>query len=162
MIELLASSGFPKTAALVAIAAWLTIAAGNNQRDKPTNWLLLGVMMRQDLLKDEPVLGQGLKDRRIDDPDFPKTALKVIIGAQILIAVLLWIAAIFSGLDWLGYIDGVVAAAAINVAVGAFFALWTTFLCGGLWFGYWIKTWHVQQVHFTLFIIALLLWQMTN
>lgn len=159
MIEILASSDFPRTAALVAIAAWLTIAVGNNRRDKPTNWLLLGAMVRQDLLKDEPVLGQGLKDRRIVDPGFPKLALRVVIAAQILIAILLWISALVSGLDWFGIIDGVIATAATNVAVGAFFALWTTFLCGGLWFGYWIKTWHVQQVHFTLFIIALLLWQ---
>jgi len=162
MIELFASPDFPRTAALVAIATWLTIAVLNNWRDQPTNWALLGTMMRQDLLKDEPVLGQGLKHRRIEDPEFPKKTLKIIIGAQVLIAMLLWIAAIVSGLDWLGYVDGIFAIATINIAVGAFFALWTIFLCGGLWFGYWIKTWHVQQVHFTLFIIALLLWQLAK
>ena len=162
MIELLASSDFPRTAALIAIAVWLTIAVGNNWRDKATNTTLLGVMIRQELLEDEPVVGQGLKDRRIEDPDFPDKALEMIIAAQIIVALLLWIAAILSGLAWIGVADATVATAFINVAIGFFFALWTAFLCGGLWFGYWIKTWHVQQVHFTLFIIGLLLWQLAG
>ena len=162
MIDLFASSAFPRTAALLAISCWLSIAVVNNRRDRPTNWALLGGMLRQDLLRDEPVLGQGLADRRIEDPAFPKRLLSLVIGAQIVIATLLWLSTLFSALHWIGVVERTVAVAVINVAVGAFFALWTTFLCGGLWFGYWIKTWHVQQVHFTLFIVALLLWQLAS
>jgi len=162
MIELLAAAEFARTSALIAVAIWLSIAIGNNRKDRPTNIQLLGVMMRMELLKDEPVLGKNLKDRCIDNTKFPGKALTAIVHSQILIAGLLWIAAIFSALDWFHLTDPIYAKAAINVAVGSFFALWTFFLCGGLWFGYWIKTSHVQQVHFTLFIISLLLWQLAS
>ncbi|MGL1922511.1 MAG: DUF2165 domain-containing protein [Hyphomicrobiales bacterium] len=162
MIELFASSDFPRTGALLAVSCWLTIAVINNWLDKPTNWLLLGTMMRQDLLKDEPVLGQGLKQRRILNPKAPKIALVFVIFAQVTIAILLWFATIYSFLGWVGFVDGLMVLAVINLAIGSFFGLWTIFLCGGLWFGYWIKSPQVQQVHFSLFIISLLLWQLAN
>jgi hypothetical protein len=53
-----------------------------------------------------------------------------------------------SGLD--------LAIARANGALGAFLGLWLFFLCGGLWFGYWMKMGPVQQVHLTLMVIALL------
>ena len=162
MIEFLASSDLPRTAALIATAAWLTIGVTNNMRDGETNVLLLGTMMRMDLLKDEAVLGQGLIDRATTGDGRARAALRWVVRSQVLIAGLLWIAALLSLGDWIGIVEPILAVAAINVGVGAFFALWTTFLCGGLWYGYWIKTSHVQQVHFTLFIISLLLWQLAT
>lgn len=162
MLDLLAAPGLPRSAALIAIAAWLSIAVTNNRRDKSTNVLLLGTMFRMDLLRDEKILGQGLSDRRVEGDGLARTALAWVIRAQTVIALLLWIAAALSVGDWLGVSDPVLARAAVNVAIGSFFALWTTFLCGGLYFGYWIKTPHVQQVHFTLFIISLLLWQLAG
>lgn len=162
MIELLASPDLPRTAALLAIAAWLTIAVSNNRNDGETNVFLLGTMMRMDLLVDEKILGQGLVHRKKLGDALARTALKWVIRAQLFIVALLWIAATFSALNWFGLLDDTLAIAAINVSIGFFFALWTTFMCGGLYFGYWIKTHHVQQVHFTLFIIALLLWQLAN
>ncbi len=162
MLALLASPDLPRTAGLLAVAAWLTLAVSNNRRDNGTNVLLMGTMFRMDLLKDEAVLGQGLMHRRVQGEGMARTALRWVIRAQILIALLLWMAAIASGATWLGYLDDISTDAMINVAVGSFFALWTMFLCGGLYYGYWIKTPHVQQVHFTLFIIALLLWQLAH
>ena len=162
MLELLASPNLPRSAAMIAVATWLTIAVINNMRDKGTNVLLLGTMFRMDLLKDEPILGQGLRDRRAKGEGLARSMTKWVIRAQVGICVLLWGAATLSVLDWLGLCDPIYAIAAINVAVGSFFALWTGFLCGGLYYGYWIKTPQVQQVHFTLFIISLLLWQMAS
>ena len=162
MIELLASPDLPRTAALVAIAAWLSIVVTNNRKDGETNVLLLGTMMRMDLLADEKVLGQGLILRRATGDALARRALKWVIRSQVLIVVLLWAAAGFSTANWLGLAEETHAVAAINVAIGAFFALWSVFMCGGLYFGYWIKTPHVQQVHMTLFIVGLLLWQLAN
>ncbi len=162
MLKLLASPDLPRTAALLAIAAWLTIAVANNRKDGETNVLLLGTMMRMDLLADEKVLGQGLIHRRATGEAMARSALNWVIRAQLLIVVSLWIAAAFSAADWLGVADEITAVAMINLSIGLFFALWTVFMCGGLYFGYWIKTPHVQQVHFTLFIIGLLLWQLAN
>lgn len=162
MLDLLAAPELPRSAALIAIAVWLSIAVTNNRRDKSTNVLLLGTMFRMDLLRDEKILGQGLSDRRVEGDGLARAALAWVIRAQFLIAFLLWGAAALSVGDWLGLSDPTLARAAINVAIGAFFALWTTFLSGGLYFGYWIKTPHVQQVHFTLFMISLLLWQLAG
>lgn len=162
MIELLASPDLPRTAGLLAIAAWLSIAVTNNRKDEGTNVLLLGAMMRMDLLVDENVLGQGLIHRRKTGDALARASLKWVIRSQLLIALLLWGAAGFSGANWIGLVDDMITTAAINVAVGAFFVLWTVFLCGGLYFAYWIKTPHVQQVHLTLFMIGLLLWQLAN
>ena len=33
--------------------------------------------------------------------------------------------------------------------------LWGGFLCGGLWFGYWIKQGAMQMVHMTLFMLGI-------
>jgi len=162
MIELLASPDLPRSAALIAVAAWLSIAVFNNLRDNETNVLLLGTTFRMDLLKDEVILGQGLRDRRAEGEALARTAMRWVIRAQVVICVLLWGAAVVSVLDWVGIGEPVYALAAVNVAVGSFFALWTTFLCGGLYYGYWIKAPQVQQVHFTLFIISLLLWQLAS
>lgn len=162
LLESLASPDLPRTAGLLAISAWLTIAVSNNWKDRETNVLLLGTMMRMDLLADEKILGQGLIHRRKKGDALARAALKWVIRAQVFIVVLLWIAAAFSAANWLGFADDTIAVAMINVSIGFFFALWTTFMCGGLYFGYWIKTHHVQQVHFTLFIIGLLLWQLAN
>ncbi|MFY0681439.1 MAG: DUF2165 family protein [Thalassovita sp.] len=162
MLTLLASPDLPRTAALLAISAWLTMAVLNNFKDRGTNVLLLGTMMRMDLLIEEDTLGQGLVHRRMAGEAPAQTALTWVLRAQVLIVVLLWMAGVFSAADWLGLMDETLAVATINVAIGCFFALWTLFMCGGLYFGYWIKTPHVQQVHFTLFIIGLLLWELAN
>ena len=158
MLETLASVGLPRTGGLVAMAAWLSIAVYNNVRDKGTNLYLLGAMFRMDLIKTDPNVGNDLEDRAIDDPDAPERAIRAVIAAQVGIGALLWAAAVLSAASWLVGFDPLVMRAVGNVAIAAFFGLWTFFLCGGLWFGYWIKTSHVQQVHFTLFIISLLLW----
>ena len=79
MIEFLASSDLPRTAALIATAAWLTIGVTNNMRDGETNVLLLGTMMRMDLLKDEAVLGQGLIDRATTGDGRARAALRWVV-----------------------------------------------------------------------------------
>ena len=162
MLDLLASPGMPRAAALIAIATWLSIAVNNNRRDRGTNLLILGTMLRMDLLRDEEALGQGLTDRRLEGDGLARKALSWVIAAQAVIAVMLWVAAATSTLAWLQLCDQIVAQAVTNIAVGSFFALWTAFLCGGLHYGYWIKTPQIQQVHFTLFIVSLLLWQMAH
>jgi len=47
---------------------------------------------------------------------------------------------------------------AINIAnysLSAFMSMWFFFLCGGFWFGYWIKTPQIQEVHMKLIIISI-------
>jgi predicted small integral membrane protein len=137
------------------LAAWLSLAVANNIRDRQTNIVLLGRMMRMDELLEDTELGLGLRQRAIiRGSRLPSLSLSIVIVVQIVIAALLWRGA---ALLWLTLIGGDVFAAinAATLAVCAFTALWFAFLTGGLWFGYWIKMPQVHQVHLTLLTISI-------
>lgn len=51
---------------------------------------------------------------------------------------------------------------AANIALSMFAAMWLVFLCGGLWFGYWIKQGPIQGVHFTLLILSVACMMLVN
>ncbi len=42
-----------------------------------------------------------------------------------------------------------------TLALTCFLMLWMGFICGGLWFGYWLKQGAIQSVHMTLILITL-------
>lgn len=138
------------------LAAWLTIAAINNGTDAGTNIHLLTSMMSMEGLIENSILGNGLEWRSIDSPVLAKVLLTIIVIVQFSISFLLWRAAWMQ----LQYIQGKVSIGAAidagNYAAMAFMALWLFFLCGGLFFGYWMKFGGPQGVHFTLLIISIL------
>ncbi|MCY1380066.1 hypothetical protein D9M69_678510 [compost metagenome] len=41
------------------------------------------------------------------------------------------------------------------MALTCFLLLWFGFVCGGLWFGYWMKQGPIQSVHMTLILIGI-------
>jgi len=47
------------------------------------------------------------------------------------------------------------AARRVIFALTCFLTSWLVFICGGLWFGYWLKQGAMQSVHMTLILIAL-------
>lgn len=151
-----ASSLFPPAIALFALAAWLSFAVLNNIRDPNTNRHLLGQMFTMQMLAEDPNLGKGLLKRSIDSRGFPVVVLGAVVAIQLLLAAALWVAAISVGMAWIGRLETEIAVAVANLAIAGFTALWSLFLCGGMWFGYWMKMWQVQQVHLTLFVIGLL------
>ncbi|MBZ0139944.1 MAG: DUF2165 domain-containing protein [Pseudorhodoplanes sp.] len=151
-----ASSLFPIVVLLFALAAWLSFAVLNNIRDPNTNRYLLGQMFTMQLLAEDPDMGKGLLKRSIESRRFPAVALGAVVAVQLILAAALWIAAGCMGFAWLGWLETEIAVAVANLAIAGFTALWSFFLCGGMWFGYWMKMWQVQQVHLALFIIGLL------
>jgi predicted small integral membrane protein len=147
----------PGVVALAGLAAWMSVAVGNNIVDRGTNIHLLGVMFKMELLRDEPVLGRGLAGRARTSSRFARAALTGVIIAQVIIAALLWLAAGALICAWTGQVARPVAVGLANLAVASFLGLWVLFLTGGLWFGYWMKMPQVQQVHLSLLTIALLM-----
>ena len=143
---------FAKAAYLGWLGLWLCLAAWNNLVDAQTNRTLLGNLLRMKPLRDEPAMGHGLWHRTIDNEALIKALLFAIVLVEFVSAgLLLWAAA---GIAYAGITVATLAAA--DLALTCFGALWCVFLTGGLWFGYWMKTWHVQQVHFTLVTLSLL------
>jgi hypothetical protein len=90
------------------------------------------------------------------NPNSAINALRAVVAVQIIVALLLWIATAAILAWWFGVMNRDVALATANIAIVGFLGLWTSFLCGGLWFGYWMKMPQVQQVHLSLFTIALI------
>lgn len=151
-----------KTGLLLGLAIWLSLIAFNNATDPATNTALLRQTITMDALQANPEMGNGLQWRAW--PASLATPMLVgVIVAQSIIALLLWRAATLFGLRTLrtdsrspdpGVFSREIAAA--NLALGAFMSLWFFFLCGGLWFGYWIEMGPVQGVHMTLLMVTLL------
>lgn len=155
-MQLFSSGFFPAAAMLLALAAWLSLAVTNNIRDPGTNRHLLGQMFRMELLRGDPHMGQGLLHRASADQRLPEFVLRLVIVVQLALAAALWLAGLGLLAAWAGAIDQRSAVGGANLALAGFMGLWTFFLCGGMWFGYWMKTPQVQQVHLALFVIALL------
>lgn len=143
---------------LCGLASWMSLAVFNNIIDRGTNTTLLHRMLSMSLLKADPELGEGLEDRAIDRKETSALLLRLVIVVQVLISLLMIVGAALFILGVLNgspqdYKRGVSAA---TLGLSAFGSLWFFFLCGGLYFGYWMKMPQVQQVHLSLVIITLL------
>jgi len=142
---------------LFFISTWLSIAVINNLTDPNTNIHLVTNTLTMSLLQNQgEILGQGLLWRAL-----PKSWVVYlyygIVLAQFSIAYLLWN-------SWFRYVFAYYkkdqlkidcAVKKVLTALTCFLALWLAFICGGLWFGYWLKQGAMQSVHMTLILIAL-------
>ncbi len=101
-------------------------------------------------------MGGGLVRRAIKSERLPRLVLTLVIAYQLLTAgVMLRAAYTLTGVGF-----GWRAATSLdwelaNAALLLFAAMWFAFLCGGLWFGYWITMPSVQTVHLLKLIATL-------
>lgn len=143
-----------KIFSILGLACYLSIATLNNFVDQSTNRYLLKQMTSMELLQKDPIFGQGLIKRAIHSEHFVNYLLNLIIIIEATISFLL-----FYGAYLLIRTDSnhiLFAINKCNFAVVCFMSLWFFFWCGGLWFGYWMKTGQIQEVHMRLIIISLL------
>jgi predicted small integral membrane protein len=146
-----------QTLILTWAAAWLTLVVTNNINDFGTNRSLIAAMFSMDELAADAVLGNGIEWRAMPE-GLAVPALIGVIAYQLLSITLLWRGAVFA-IKTLLRRDPVLPARALraaNLGLTAFAGLFVVFLCGGMWFGYWMKMGPVQMVHLTGLIIALL------
>ncbi len=144
-----------KICLLAGLGVWLCIALTNNILDKKTNRYFIYEMLSMSLISADPNVGQGLMQRACHDKKRAAQLLAVIIIIQCMIAALLLFSAATLLMNLLGY-SILIAIPLANIALLGFLLLWFCFLCGGLWYGYWIKMGQIQLVHFILLIISLL------
>lgn len=145
-----------KLVLVAGLALWLTIIVLNNVTDRGTNVRLIGRMMGMDEIKEDPLMGNGLQWRAIKSVVVHRLALCAVVVLQVVAVALLWRAAYLFLATTLGFGSVAAAVSAANLALVPFVALWFFFLCGGLWFGYWMKMGPVQQVHLTLLVVSML------
>lgn len=145
------------------LALWVGVACFNNIIDKATNRFLLGAMFAMQLLKEDGQLGQGLLRRSWENKKKRVNFLLwLIVGIQAVISLLLCISASLLFLSVFNSHYQSISILMANWSLLSFMGLWLGFLCGGLWFGYWIKMGHVQVVHLLLLIISLLAVDVVN
>lgn len=138
------------------IGIWFTLAVFNNIFDFQTNKLLIGRVMSMCDIKEDPVLGNRLQWRSIENPSWHRSVLMGVILYQLAVVCKMLIT---------GYMvievmltGGSISADLqndINLALGMLLVLWFGFLIGGLWFGYWIKMQQIQTSHILLTILTL-------
>ncbi len=147
-----------KTLFLSGLSLWFTLAIVNNLTDPGTNIHLIGQMMRMDLIKEDPNMGNGLQWRAVSATLVHKIVFSCVVLAQIVAAILLWRASIaFLGIT-MDFTNAPTLARAIylgNLGLGAFATIWICFWSGGMWFGYWMKMPQVQQVHMMLLVMSM-------
>lgn len=136
---------------------WLTVAVVNNIVDRKTNVVLLQNMLSMKLLKADPLMGNGLESRSIENRFMVDALLTVVVVVQLIIIVLMWCGTLLYAYEvWGGSSFGGVHGLSIAIiGIMTSIMLWFFFLCGGLYFGYWIKTPHLQQTHLAVLIVSL-------
>lgn len=147
---------FSRLVLLCGLALWMSIAALNNLTDPETNRFFVGSTLSMQLLKDDPVLGLGLRWRAWS-VEWVSAVVYAVAAYQVVVSALLWRATLTYVHAWLRC-DRALLNLARNRAVLAltcFLALWLGFTGGGLWFGYWMKQGAIQSVHMTLILISL-------
>ena len=149
-------SAFSRFVLLFGLAAWLTIAATNNLTDPLTNRLFLGQTLSMEMIKTEPVIGSGLTWRAWP-AQWAQDILHGILIFQYFTASLLWYAAgSYARAIAQNSIQALIKARGRAVlALTCFLMIWLFFVCGGMWFGYWLKQGVIQSVHMTLILITL-------
>lgn len=147
---------FSRLVILLGLAVWLSIAVLNNLTDPGTNRMLLSHTLSMDLIQTEDVLGAGLLWRAWS-AHWSSIVLYLVVTAQFVCATFLWWAAVSYARAFLLKDIQVLrdARGRAVLALSLFVLLWMFFICGGLWFGYWLKQGAVQMVHMTLILIGI-------
>ena len=148
-----------RTIFMTGFALWITLIAINNLTDRGTNIHLLSRMFTMKDIIADPVMGNGLEWRALPSEPTATIVLWAIIAYQILNAALLWRASILfiKVLRFPSHIKKrQYALRAANIALTCMMIQWMVFMCGGLFFGYWIKMGAVQSVHMALLMTTLI------
>lgn len=74
---------------LIGITLWFTLVMINNMTDSGTNLHLIGQMMRMDLLKEDPYMGNRIEWRAVKSPVIHKMVLIFVILLQFLAVIIL-------------------------------------------------------------------------
>ncbi|WP_059012142.1 DUF2165 family protein [Streptomyces specialis] len=146
---------------LSGLTLWLGLVTLNNVDDFGTNKALITSMITMGDLKDDPVRGNGLEWRALPEAMATPALLGVIVYEVLAVALLAW-AATSMWRRARGETVSINTTQRANYALAGFMGLFFVFLCGGMFYGYWIYIGAAQQVHFTGLMIGLLTTVLVN
>jgi predicted small integral membrane protein len=140
-------------AALVALqAGWLTIGAWGNIRHPDVNRAMVADVMSMRPVREDPRLFSEIGRYRIECPVAHRRFYAVIVAAETLVAVMLWIGVGMLLAAAFGAVPAEEARAFAALSVIGFTAVWGAFLVGGEWFRYWTGFGEAQKTHFMMTI----------
>jgi predicted small integral membrane protein len=135
---------------------WLALIAINNVADPNTNRTLLYRMFSMEGIEPESAMGGGLARRATKSKSLPRVVLACVVAQQFATAALMIRSAVLlMGAAFSSALTTTAEVQAANIALLLFASMWFLFLCGGLWFGYWITMPAVQLVHVLMLIVTL-------
>lgn len=110
----------------------------------------IAMFMRMESLDQPPPIPTPLKSRRIDSDALHTLVMVLIIVAQVLIALLFGLSAL-----WFALGDAVAATRIGRYAFATFTGTWFLFLLGDAWFVAWLRMDALQRTHLLLLLIGL-------
>lgn len=113
-------------------------------------------VLKMDLVKQQdPEVYREVSVRRVESPDLERILFRLLITAEAIVSVLLWLGALGLLLASFGAVDHAAARALAMMAVVGFAAIWGSLLIGGEWFWYRIGMAPAMQAHFFLIVWAI-------
>jgi predicted small integral membrane protein len=147
---------------LAGTALWFSLIAVNNTTDFATNRTLIGDTVSMKAIIADQTSGRGLHWRALPR-GVAGPLLVAVIAYQATAAAFMWRAVLTGARLMRGAGQDVATFVRhANRSLTLFAGMFLGFLIGGLWFGYWMHLGPVQQVHFTLLIIGVLLAVLVN
>lgn len=142
---------FAQSAVLAFQAAWLSLAAHDNLRNPDIHERgFTAVLSMGPLAKQAPEEFAAIGDRKVDNPKTQRTLFRALVAGEVIVAILLWLAAAGLLLAALGLVGSSGARSLGMIAALGFTALWASLLIGGVWFADMISAPPAVQSHFTL------------
>lgn len=161
MVNIMKVEILAKTIVLTGMALWMSVIVFNNIFDPGTNIYNIENTITLNLLKDDPVLGIGLKWRAWPS-QYAGILLYLVIAYQLITISLFWI----SSYRYLSVLRNTLreekAIKTTNITLTLFSIEWFFFLIGGSWFGYWIKQGPITGVHINMLLFTLALFIFIN
>ena len=147
---------FAQAVSVAALAAWLTTGAYENLTYPDLNRTFTSEVMDMARLRETyPDIYAPLAHRRIANQKLQHALFWVIVAAEVLTALILWVGAIALLRAALGYQDLAQAQALGLLAALMFTGIWASFLIVGNWFCYWFCHEIAQNTHFQMVLWGL-------
>jgi len=144
---------FGQSAVVAMEAAWLTVAVFDNIRYPRLNERAFARVLSMELVKQQdPDVYADVSDRRVDNPRMEKVLFRMLVAAEVIVSILLWLGALALLLAAFGLFDDDAANTLAHIGVLGFIAIWASLLIGGQWFWSRIGLAAAQQAHFFLTI----------
>jgi predicted small integral membrane protein len=140
---------------VAGLALWLTVIVLNNVIAFGNGVAALGILMGMQLFDQAPAIDTPLRARSVTARVWHRIVFGFVVLLEVVVALLLWYAAIGFAGALLGGSDPVAAITRGNLALAAFAALAFVMMLGGSWFAYYIRQETVQITHFVLIVVAI-------